>query len=383
MTKAPFGQPFTVSPKEIGGAFGDVGTLLPLLLGAVAVGGLAPMPVLAGYGVFYVATALYYRLPIPVQPMKAVAALLVTGQLAAGELVACGLTIGVVLLLLGITGWITRLGRLVPQSVLTGLQLGLGIALAVVGVGLMASAPALAALTAMLLLALWLVPGCPSVVVALAAAVVLGQLLGYPGPGLAAAGAGQPFVFALPTIADFERSVPLVVLPQLTLTFTNAILLTALVAGDYFGDRAAHVTPARLSLTSGLANLLLVPLGAMPMCHGAGGLAAHVRFGARSGAAPLAIGLVLLALALTPAGLVLAAFASIPAAALGALLLFAAVELAFSRRLFDARPSCWPVIAVAAAATVWLDPFLGLVAGALAEAARLGVIRLLSRTAGS
>src|SRR3546814_2047847 len=84
-----------------------------------------------------------------------------------------------------------------------------------------------------------------------------------------------------------QRSLSLLALPQLSLTFANAVLLTALVAGDYFGARAAHVTPRRLSITSGLANLLLTPLGALPMCHGAGGLAAHHRFGARSGTAPL------------------------------------------------------------------------------------------------
>ena len=123
------------------------------------------------------------------------------------------------------------------------------------------------------------------------------------------------------------------------------------------------MTPARLSVTSGLANLVLVPFGAMPMCHGAGGLAAHYRFGARSGAAPLALGAVLVALALLPGGLAMAALTAIPVAALGALLLFAAGELAITKRLFDCKPSCWPVIAIAAGATVLLDPFWGLLAG--------------------
>ncbi|MCE3248196.1 MAG: Benzoate rane transport protein, partial [Geminicoccaceae bacterium] len=147
----------------------------------------------------------------------------------------------------------------------------------------------------------------------------------------------------------------------------NAIVLTALIAGDYFGERAAHVTPARLSITSGLANLLLTPFGALPMCHGAGGLAVHYRFGARSGTAPLVLGLVLLAFALLPGGLGVAILAAIPAAALGALLLMAAGELALTRRLFDCKPSCRPVIAVTAGLTVWADPFWGLLAGSCAE----------------
>jgi MFS superfamily sulfate permease-like transporter len=180
-------------------------------------------------------------------------------------------------------------------------------------------------------------------------------------------------------LGELERAFSLFVLPQLSLTFTNAVLLTALIAGDYFGERAAHVTPKRLSITSGLANLLLTPLGALPMCHGAGGLAAHYRFGARSGTAPLMLGLGLFAFALMPGGLGLAALAAIPAAALGALLLVASCELALTRRLYDCKPSCWPVIAVTAGVTVWADPFWGLLAGSCAELVRIAVVRALRK----
>lgn len=88
---------------------------------------------------------------------------------------------------------------------------------------------------------------------------------------------------SLPSLAELERAVARYVLSELSLTITNAVLLNALIAGDYFGDRAAHVTPAKLSVTSCLANVLLTPMGGLPMCHGAGGLAAHYSLGARSG----------------------------------------------------------------------------------------------------
>jgi len=377
----PKGAPFAFSLRELSGALGDLGTLLPLMLGSIAVVGLAPLPVLAGFAVFYIVTALYYRLPIPVQPMKAVAVVLLTAELSPAALAASGVMLGAALLLLGLTGWITRLARIVPQSVLAGLQLGLGLALALLSLDLMATAPLLAILTLGLLLGLLLVPRAPAALIALAAAIVLAQGLGVPGAGLEIAAPALPL--AWPSAAELEEAFALLLLPQLSLTFTNAVLLTALVAGDYFGERAAHVTPRRLSVTSGLANLLLTPLGALPMCHGAGGLAAHWRFGARSGTAPLLLGLALLALALLPGGLGLALLAAIPAAALGALLVVAAGELAFSRRLFDCRLSCWPVIAVTAGVTLWADPFFGLLAGSAAEFVRLAVIRLLRRDATS
>jgi MFS superfamily sulfate permease-like transporter len=375
----PRGERFAVNLRELSGALGDLGTLLPLMLGTIAVVGLAPLPVLVGFAAFYIATALYYRLPIPVQPMKAVAAVLLTAQFSPAELAASGVMIGAVLLVLGLTGWIARLARLVPQSVLAGLQLGIGLALALVSLELMATAPLIAAPTLGILLGLLFVPAAPSALIAVVAAVLLAAWLGAPGIGLERLSApALPFT-AWPSLAELERAFSLFVLPQLSLTFTNAVLLTALLAGDYFGERAAHVTPKRLAVTSGLANLLLTPLGALPMCHGAGGLAAHHRFGARSGTAPLLLGLALLAVALLPGDLGLVLLAAIPAAGLGALLLMAAGELALTKRLFDCRPSCWPVIAVTAGITLWADPFWGLWAGSAAELVRLTVVRLLLR----
>jgi hypothetical protein len=64
---------------ELGGAFGDLGTLLPILLGAVTVAGMSAGGVLVSFGAFLLATRLLYRLPLPVQPMKAVGALVIAG----------------------------------------------------------------------------------------------------------------------------------------------------------------------------------------------------------------------------------------------------------------------------------------------------------------
>jgi MFS superfamily sulfate permease-like transporter len=377
----PKGEKFIFNLRELSGALGDLGTLLPLMLGTIAVVGLAPTPVLLGFAVFYIASALYYRLPIPVQPMKAVAAVLLTAEIAPGGLAASGVMIGAVLLVLGLTGWITRLARVVPQSVLAGLQLGLGIALALVSLDLMATAPVIAAVTVALLVGLLFAPRYPSALIALFAAILLVKVLDVPGMELTARTSAAFSIPALPSLAEVERAFSVYVLPQLALTFTNAVLLTALIAGDYFGERAAHVTPARLSITSGLANFALTPFGALPMCHGAGGLAAYYRFGARSGTAPLMLGLALLAFALLPGGSGLAALTAIPAAGLGALLLMASGELALTKRLFDCKPSCWPVIAVTAGVTVWFDPFWGLLSGSGAELIRLAVVRLLRRDA--
>ena len=132
-----------------------------------------------------------------------------------------------------------------------------------------------------------------------------------------------------------------------------------------------------LALSSGLANVLLSPFGAMPMCHGAGGLQAQYRFGARTGLAPVILGVVLLALAVGFADRAAKLFAIIPIGAVGALLILAGTDLAISRRVFDGKPSCLPVIGVTALVTLTINPALGLVFGWMAELVRAAIVRRL------
>jgi MFS superfamily sulfate permease-like transporter len=334
------------------------------------VAGLAPTPVLAGFGLAYCATALIYRLPVPVQPMKAIVAVLLVSEVSPATLAASGVMVGAVLLVLGATGWIDALGRLVPQSVLAGLQLGLGLALSLVALRLISEAPVLGVAAGVALVGLLMFPRLPSALIVVAAALLLGLLIGGAGPAPVPeeAAAGWP---------DLGRGLAELALPQLSLTLTNAVILTALVAGDLYGEAARRVTPRRLAVSTGLINLGLAPLGALPMCHGAGGLAAHHRFGARTGGAPLMLGLALLVLALLPGGAALRVLGAIPVPVLGAMLLVAAAQLAWSRRLVDCVPSCRPVIAVTAVAVLVAGPFAALVAGTAAEALRSAIVRRL------
>jgi MFS superfamily sulfate permease-like transporter len=311
--------------------------------------------------------------------MKAVVAVLLTSEMTPATLAVSGAMIGTILLILGGTGWIDKLARLVPQSLLAGLQLGLGLALAVVALELVITAPVVGIGIVVVLVALQPFPHLPAAAIAVAFALLAGSVLALPSLPLPEAQGAVTGLFELPSWHDIERGFAVIVLPQLSLTLTNAIILTALVTGDYFGEKARHVTPRSLSVSSGLANLLLAPFGALPMCHGAGGVVAHHRFGARSGGAPLMLGLALLAVALVPDGGGVAILAAMPAAGLGALLLVTSFDLAISRRLFDCKASCYPVIGATAAATAVADPFWGLIVGTVAEATRVALVRTLRR----
>ena len=370
---------FRFDLREANGALGDVGTLLPLMIGAIALAGLSATNVLLCFGLFYIATGLIYRLPIPVQPMKAIAALALVSEVTPGAIALSGILIGLALLSLGASGLIDRIARLVPQSVLSGLQLGLGLALGWIALGLIKEQP-LIGLVSLGVAVAFLRFGTHAALATILCGITLGAVFDPSGASGLVLPEAETWPAGLPTLTDLPSAVTELALPQLALTITNAVFLTALVARDSFGQRAERVTPRRLCLTSGAANLLLAPLGALPMCHGAGGVAAHYRFGARTGAAPIMLGAVLLVIALLPDHLRQIALASIPSATLGALLLVASVELAASRRLIDALPSCRPVIAVTAIGTVVGNPLIGLVLGTVGEVLRKRIVSRFNRS---
>ena len=363
--------------QEASGACGDLGTFIPHVIGVMTVAGLAPAGVLFGFGAFLISTGLFYGLPLPVQPMKAVSAVILTGGLRPGEVAAAGIMIGVILLVLGITGWIGRLARVIPQSVSAGLQLGLGLLMGVLGLKLMLETPWIGfpALAALFLLVR--IPRCPAAPIVLAAAALLGWMTtSTVMPAEVAVTPSIPHL-VIPKWAEVWRSLEIAVLPQLSLTLTNAVIVTASLSRELFPATGSVASERNLALSSGLANVLLCPFGAMPMCHGAGGLQAQYRFGARTGLAPIIFGVVVLVLAVGFANHAAALFAVIPIGAVGALLILAGTDLAISRRLFDGKPSCLPVIGITALVTLTVNPALGLVLGWIAELVRAAIVRRL------
>jgi predicted benzoate:H+ symporter BenE len=362
---------------ECSGACGDLGTFIPHVIGAMTVAGLAPAGVLFGFGVSLVAAGAFYGLPMAVQPMKAVSAVLLTGQLSPESTAAAGLVLGIVLVVLAVTGLIGRVAKMIPQSVTAGLQLGLGVTMGWLGVKMVAAElwigiPAMIALVG--LPRIW--PRAPATLLVLVVTTGTALATGLTKlPALAGFELHWPaLVLPLSWVAVWQ-GIELAVLPQMPLTLTNAVIVTAAICAELYPDRAGRTAARNLALTSGIGNLLLAPWGAMPMCHGAGGVTAQHRFGARTGIAPILFGSVLLVLALGFASSAAALLATIPLSAVGALLLIAGTDLAMSRRLFDSRPDCWPVIGIAAAATALLNPAAGLAGGWLAEFLRRALRR--------
>jgi MFS superfamily sulfate permease-like transporter len=344
------------------------------VVGAITVAGLAPAGVLFGFGAFLIATGLFYGLPLPVQPMKAVSAVILTDGLKPGEVAAAGMLLGLILLVLGATGWIARLARAIPQSVSAGLQLGLGLLMGFLGLKLMRETPWIGFPALVLLFLLSRIPRCPAAPIVLGAAAIMGYWSSTAVPHDFGFEPSIPHT-VIPTWREIWRSLEIAVIPQLSLTLTNAVIVTASLSRELFPAKRSIASERNLALSSGMANLLLSPVGAMPMCHGAGGLQAQYRFGARTGLAPIILGIVVLVLAVGFANHAAALFSIIPIGAVGALLILAGTDLAMSRRLFDGKPSCLPVIGITALITLTVNPALGLIAGWIGELIRAAIVR--------
>ena len=311
------------SLSELAGSLGDFGTIIPLILAVALVSDVNARYILLFFGIWFILTGLYYRLPIPIEPMKAVAVIIIAGSVGSGEIAAAGLVLGIIFLALGYGRFFDIIEQWVPQSVVRGIQLGLALLLLRSSVSFVIKDPLFFLIGIAIIVCFYLLARFRSVP-DLSAIVVIGVGLIA---GIAISGVPPisliPFPkLVVPVPADFSSAITTLVLPQVVLTITNAILATSLLTKDLFGQ---DVPPKKYSTTIGLMNLVSVPFGGFPMCHGAGGLAGQYRYGARTGGANIYAGLIFISLALffsSPQVLSI-----IAVGVLGALLFFVALEM--------------------------------------------------------
>ncbi|MEN6512928.1 putative sulfate/molybdate transporter [Methanoculleus sp.] len=319
------GRGIRITLEEVAGAVGDFGTIFPILLGVAIV---CPDVNISHFFLFlaawFIIAGFYYRLPIPIEPMKAIGAIVIAEGLSGGEIAASGIVVGALFLLLGLVGGMTWIGERIPRSVIRGVQAGLALLLLKTSLGYIL-ADALFAAFSIGIIVLFFVASQRARVPDISALLVLliGLAVGIATQGL------PPFrliplpALIIPSPADFLAGTWDLVLPQIPLTLANAILATSLLTYDLFPKKG--VDPDKLSRTIGAMNLVATPLGGFPMCHGAGGLAAMYRFGARTGGANIVAGLFILIFGVAfapPEVLTL-----IPLGVFGALLVFVALEL--------------------------------------------------------
>ncbi|MEF8807044.1 putative sulfate/molybdate transporter [Natronomonas sp.] len=327
-TAAAIERKFSTSVGEVTGAIGDSITVLPLV---VALGVLTPASLphlLAGFAVFQAVWGVYYGLPLSVEPMKALAGLAIAGAISYGDLVAAGLLAGLLLLVAGRTGVLTVVATHVGEPVVRGVQFAVACLLVVAAADLVVVSPTVAGVGVAIAAVVALVSRrAVALAVLVTGALWAGTTGGVPAP-------------SVPALAVFPSGSPTLSLgaveglaAQLAMTVGNAAVATSLLLSDLYD---ADVSSDELAESMGAMNLLAVPLGAVPMCHGSGGLAGKHAFGARTATANLVAGGLYVGLALF-AGLLVA----FPMALLGVLLCVVAASLA--RVAFEATDRPWLV----------------------------------------
>lgn len=325
-----FGGRLRFDRRELAGSFGDLGTDFPLVAGMILVGGLDAASVLTLFGLMQVASGLLYGLPMPAQPLKAVAVIVIAQEVSPEVLYGGGLAIGAVMLLLTVTGLLTWLDRVLPKSVIRGIQFGLGLTLAQLALGRYVAAEGaggyVLAGAAFLIVVLLsgnrkLPPAIPVILLGL----VWGWAVKLP-PGTPA----EAFGLALPTVRT--PSVDAMVegflvlgLAQIPLSLGNSIFATRQLTEDLFPERPVGVR--KIGFTYSLMNLISPFFSGIPTCHGSGGLAGHHAFGARTGASPVIYGGLYLVLGLFFSQGFDQAIHLFPEPVLGVILLFEALVL--------------------------------------------------------
>lgn len=356
--------------QEFSGSLGDLGLFIPLIVAMTVAADLNIGVVLVMAGLMNIATGLIFKLPLPVQPMKAMAAVVIAESMLKDELVAAGIMLGVILLLM--TWGIDWINRCIPRAVVRGIQLGIGLKLIVKAFEWLGELSFF---------------GWDSWIIALVVAFVLFVMQIYNKPGLVVIfGVGfllllmdKPtaysqlsmqwpnFQWHVPDAWAFKHGFYKGVLPQLPLTLLNSVVAVCALSESYFPGKG--ITPRRMTMSVGLMNLVTVPFGGIPMCHGAGGLAAQYRFGARTGGSVVMLGALKVFVGLFFGHALFQLLQAYPLGILGVMLIFAGGELCWTTRGMWRKKRSAVVMFLTAAVILFQNTFIGFLSGLVAAAA--------------
>jgi hypothetical protein len=326
---------------ELSGSLGDLGTLLPLMTALVLTNSISLPSTLLFTGAANIITGVAFGIPLPVQPMKAIAAVAIARKFTLEENAAAGLVVAALVGLFSATGLINWANRVTPIPVVKGIQIGAGLSLC-----LSAGSNMLAPLTwigpwwgdnllwavaaVVLLLFTFAYPRLPYALIVFAVGILF-SLLGPIRDTHTIPQASIPIV--RPSAKDFWDATTTASLGQLPLTLLNSVIAASALASDLLPSPPYPLAPTVTELGMSVAAINLVGcwFGAMPACHGSGGLAGQYRFGARSGSSIIFLGLVKFLLGIVAfwnSEAIVIVLSGIPKSLLGVLVIAAGVELA-------------------------------------------------------
>ncbi|MHA1194171.1 MAG: putative sulfate/molybdate transporter [Promethearchaeota archaeon] len=313
--------------RELGGAFGDWGTLIPFIIGYISIVGLNPAGIFICLGLTNIILGIKFNLPLPVQPQKTIGTIALSQRWNPSLVISTGFGTGIIWMILGLTKQLDKIVKKVPIIIVRGIQLGLGMILGWNALVLVNENLILALISIAIILILAKYDIIPSAIVL----VLLGILIMIFTERLSI----NSFFFSVPQISfyipnlmDLLYGMIIAGIGQFFLTLTNVMIATIILARDLFPERSEQLNANTLSFNMGMMNLFSPLLGGIPLCHGSSGLAAQYAFGARTGGSMILEGIIEIILGVFFSNILLQIFIEFPASIFGSMLLFTAFLLA-------------------------------------------------------
>lgn len=364
---------------ELAGAFGDLGTFIPFVAAYITLNKMDPLGILVAFGIFKIFVGQYFKTPFPVQPMKAIGGMAIAHPetITHGMIWGSGIFTAVFWLVMGFTGAVSWLHKITAKPIIRGIMLGLGLSFVLEGVKMMGNQPVVALIAMAGTFLLLSRERIPTMLILLAFGVSTALIMN---PDLWQEISRISVRFRIPDIyigeiswQDLIAGTLILGLPQAPLTLGNAIIGTAEENNELFPDRPAKVKT--IAIDHGFMNLVSAAIGGIPLCHGAGGMAGHVRFGARTGGALVILGIIVLILGLFFSDSVATIFKFFPPSILGVILFFTGLELAsITRDIGNDRTDVY-VMLVTAGFAMWNMGVAYLAGLALYYGARKGLLK--------
>ncbi|MFX1588984.1 MAG: putative sulfate/molybdate transporter, partial [Promethearchaeota archaeon] len=320
-SKLPIRKKFSI--RELGGAFGDWGTLIPFIIGYISIVGLNPAGIFLTLGITNIVLGVKYNLPLPVQPQKTIGTIALSQKWSPNLVISTGLGTGIIWTILGFTKTLNKIVKKIPIITVRGIQLGLGLILGWTSVTLIffdnLFGILLGIISISIILALINSKKVPSAIILVLLGIIIlifTNKLTFSNVRFSL----PKFEFNIPQWNNLLLGMILAGIAQFFLTLTNVMIATISLIKDLFPEKESEISANSLAVNMGLMNVINPFLGGIPLCHGSGGLAAQYAFGARSGGSMILEGILEIFLGLFFSETLFLIFIEFPQAIFGAML---------------------------------------------------------------
>lgn len=286
------------SLEEIAGSMGDLGTLIPITLSMAKKGLVNVGTTFMWGGIFNIIGGIYWDMPIPVQPMKTIASVAVSGGLTTpGSISIAGMFTGLVVGVLGYFKIVEKIAMLTPGFLIGIIQVGTGLKFTINGITQIKNLTNWIGFDSYLMSIISALIVClnfsntkyskyfPSALILF----VLGLIISGMQTTLGIYNIFNPFRVTTFISSDWEQGIVKGAIPQIPLTILNSVIGVVDLSRTLYGVEKG-LTTREASLSLGAINLLGCGFQGMPSCHGAGGLSGQHKFGGRTGLTSVIIG---------------------------------------------------------------------------------------------